>query len=200
VYSGEAYFWDPLAAAVVVDPDLVTTEEVTIDVVTDEGPDSGRTIRSNDGSSIALATGADAAAFEELLIRTVNELGEDAPLVVPPPPVGDAVITYDGGTCRYEGPTSVEPGRMRFTFETSEPGWLGAVAHLTGELSVDDILAWFAANPGNTRVPGVARVDGLVPGVVVYVDVEPGDSLAVCVLERENALVEVLAAATFTVG
>jgi hypothetical protein len=200
VYSGEAYFWDPLAAAAVVDPGVVTTEEATIEVVTGEGPDSGRTVRSSDGETIALATGADTAAFEELLIRTLDELAADAPLVTPPPPVGDATITYEDGACRYQGPASVAPGRMRFTFETGETGWLGAVAHLSGELGVEEVLAWIEANPGDTPVPGVDQVVGLVPGVVAYAEVAAGESIAVCAFEEAEAVVEVLVAATLTAG
>ena len=180
VYEGQAYFWDPLAAAAVVDPTVVTTQTARITVVTREGPDSGRTIRSADGHQVVVAVGADAPAFEALLVRTLDGLGRDAPLVTPPLPVGDAVIRFDGSSCRYDGPAAVEAGRMRFTFETSEPGWVAAVAHLTGELSVEDIAAWIDQHPGELPVPGVDRVLGVVARGVGWFDVVPSTEIVVC--------------------
>lgn len=59
VYSGEAYFWDPLAAAVVVEPELVTTEEAAISVLTTPGVDDGRTVRAPDGARPGRHTGDD---------------------------------------------------------------------------------------------------------------------------------------------
>lgn len=72
VASGEAYFWDPLAAAVVVDPDVVTTERARISVGTAPGGDSGRTVRDDEGHSVEVAVDADAEAVEELLTGTLN--------------------------------------------------------------------------------------------------------------------------------
>ncbi|HQR25432.1 MAG TPA: nucleoside hydrolase [Nocardioides sp.] len=72
VASGEAYFWDPLAAAVVVDPDVVTTERAPISVVTTRGSDNGRTVRDRDGHQVQVAVGADVKAVEDLLTRTLN--------------------------------------------------------------------------------------------------------------------------------
>ena len=72
VASGEASFWDPLTAAVALEPELVTTEAATMSVVTEEGPDSGRTVRDPDGWEVTVATGADREALEELLISTLG--------------------------------------------------------------------------------------------------------------------------------
>jgi inosine-uridine nucleoside N-ribohydrolase len=86
VASGEAYFWDPLAAAAVLDEGLLTTEVARIDVVTEEGVDSGRTRRDADGSRVTVAVDADADAFERLLVRTLDGLGPDDELVLPSEP------------------------------------------------------------------------------------------------------------------
>jgi len=56
VTSGFYFFWDELAAAVIADPSLVSTERATVRVVED-GPDAGKTIRSPDGHELILATG-----------------------------------------------------------------------------------------------------------------------------------------------
>jgi inosine-uridine nucleoside N-ribohydrolase len=72
VADGEAFFWDPLAAAVVLEPGLVDSAEVAISVVTEEGPDSGRTVRDGGGDQVTVATGADREALEQLLLATLT--------------------------------------------------------------------------------------------------------------------------------
>lgn len=79
VHTGDAYFWDPLAAAVTLVPSLVTTHQAPITVVTTEGSDSGRTIRSADGSPVSVAVDAVGEVLEDVLIRALNGLGPDAP-------------------------------------------------------------------------------------------------------------------------
>jgi pyrimidine-specific ribonucleoside hydrolase len=71
VDSGEASFWDPLAAAVVIAPELATTEEMPIDVVVD-GEESGRTIESANGKTVSVAVDTDAVALEALLLQTLR--------------------------------------------------------------------------------------------------------------------------------
>ncbi len=181
VARGDAYFWDPLAAAAVVDPGLLTTERADIAVVTEDGPDSGRTIRSDAGFPIDVATDADAARLEELLLRTLDGVPPDEALVEPPPPVGEAVVTYDGTNCTYDGPTDVAAGRMEFRFDSNDSTWVAAVAHLTGDLTFDEILAWIEANPSvQEPPPGVGEVEVVPPGVVTYVDVRAPGVGVVC--------------------
>jgi inosine-uridine nucleoside N-ribohydrolase len=195
VYSAEAYFWDQLAAAVVVDPGLVTTEEARIDVMTSEGTASGRTIRSQDGDPILVALDADALEFEELLVATLARLGPDEAPTAPPMTIGEILIRYDGSTCTYEGPATVGPGRMRMAFESNEPGAGAAVAHLSGELTVEELLQWVEDHPGENP-PGIDRpVTAIGPGAVTYLDVVTGIEVAVC--GTETGLIEL--AGTITV-
>lgn len=72
VGSGEAYFWDPLAAAVLVQPDLVATEKTQIQIVTEQGADSGRTVRDSAGYRVEIAVDADAEKVEDLLADTLH--------------------------------------------------------------------------------------------------------------------------------
>ena len=181
VYSGQAYFWDPLATAVAIDRGLVSTDQETISVVTSTGPDNGRTVRSHDGASVAVARRARAAAFQQLLLRTLDQLPPDQPLETPRPPVGNAVIRFDGNTCRYDGPATVSRGRMRFTFRTTDPAWTGGVVSLTGTRSLEEVLAWVKAHRGRRQsVPGVSQATPVAPGVVMYVDVAPPSVAVVC--------------------
>jgi hypothetical protein len=190
VYSGDAYFWDPLAAAVVVNPELVTTEDATVSVITAEGRDSGRTVRRDDGSPVAIAGRPRTTAFEDLLLRSLDQLGPAAALATPPPLVGRAAIRYDGSTCRYDGPTTVPTGRMRFTFRTTDPAWSGAVVGLTGERSIAQILAWVQTHPGSSAsVPGVRLVTPVPPRFAMYVDVDPPRIAVMCAPDEPEPLV-----------
>jgi inosine-uridine nucleoside N-ribohydrolase len=185
------YFWDPLAAGALLDQSLLTTERADIAVVTDDGPDIGRTIRTADGHSIDVATSADAGAFEELLLRTLDGVAPDDALVEPaadPPPddepspvVGGAVVTYEGAVCSYDGPTTVEAGRIGFTFETDDSTWVAAVVQLTGESSFDDVVAWIEANPeAQEAPPGVGDVILVPAGSTTYVSVQAPGVGVVC--------------------
>jgi hypothetical protein len=181
VGSGDAYFWDPLAVAAVIDPSLLTIERADIMVVNVDGPDIGRTIRSDDGDPIDVATSADAAVFEDLLLRTLDDVQPDEALVELPPAVGEAVVVYDGTDCTYDGPTTVKAGRMGFTFETDDSAWVAAVAHLTGEFTIEEILAWVQANPDVQEAPpGIDEVIVVPPGTTTYVTVAAPGVGVVC--------------------
>lgn len=191
VYSGDAYFWDPLAAAVVVDPEVVATEQATITVVTTPGRDNGRTVRREDGAPVTIAGRPRGHAFEELLVRTLDQLGPGAAVVTPPPPVGRATIRYDGSTCHYDGPATVSSGRMRFTFETTDPAWSAAVVGLTGERSIERILAWIEAHhaEGRDSIPGIREVTPVPPRTVMYADAVAPRMAVICASEAPVPLV-----------
>lgn len=70
--SGFYYFWDPLAAATLVDATLTTFEERPLDVVVDEGPESGRIIPADGGRADRFATTADGPRFEQLFLDALN--------------------------------------------------------------------------------------------------------------------------------
>jgi inosine-uridine nucleoside N-ribohydrolase len=70
--DGGMYWWDTLAATLVTDPGLVTVEEMALDVITDEGPEMGRTVETLDGASMQVATAADRPAFEALFLAVLN--------------------------------------------------------------------------------------------------------------------------------
>jgi pyrimidine-specific ribonucleoside hydrolase len=187
VATGDAYFWDPLAAAAVIEPSLLTTERADIAVVTADGPDIARTIRSADGHPIDVATSADATTFEDLLLRTLDDVGPDEPLIEPSPADGDAVVTYDGTDCTYDGPTTVTAGRVGFTFETNDSTWVAAIIQLTGESTIEEVAAWIEANsemqeapPGANAPPGVDDVILVPSGSTTFVAVEAPGVGVVC--------------------
>jgi hypothetical protein len=185
VYSGQAYFWDPLAAAVVVNPGLIATEKAAISVLTTPGRDSGRTVRRPDGTPVTIAHRPRATAFHELLLRTLDQLEPRAALATPPPPVGRGTIRFDGSTCSYDGPATVPSGRMRFTFRTTDPAWTGAVVGLTGERSIERILAWRTSHPRNRgSVPGVREVTPVPPRFAMYMNVISPQMAVICAADE----------------
>jgi len=62
------YMHDPLAVATVIRPDIVATEEVSVDVLTD-GTDRGRSVarRAEPGRTISVVVAADAVRFLSML-------------------------------------------------------------------------------------------------------------------------------------
>ncbi len=202
VGTGHAYFWDPLAAAAVIDPSLLTTERADIAVVTGDGPDIGRTIRSADGDPIDVATSADAGMFEGLLLRTLDDVRPEEPLVEPSPADGDAfvepspadgdaVVAYNGTDCSYDGPTTVTAGRVGFTFETNDSTWVAAIIQLTGETTIEEVVTWVEGNPDSQEAPpGVDEVILVPPGITTYVTVEaPGVGVVCSTLEPGPLLI-----------
>lgn len=73
IASGSYYFWDPLAAAVMTDPALVTLTPRDVTVIDVPGaPDDGRTKPVANGSEILVATAPDSDALEDALIAAWN--------------------------------------------------------------------------------------------------------------------------------
>ena len=72
IASGSYYFWDPFAAAVLVDESLTSFETRGLSVEVRDGPESGGIINAPDGQQIRFATSADVARFEQLFIDTLN--------------------------------------------------------------------------------------------------------------------------------
>jgi pyrimidine-specific ribonucleoside hydrolase len=72
VRSGWYYFWDPLAAAIATEEGLGTFQEMSLMVVEEEGPESGRTLESERGFVIRVAMTADRERFETLFLNAVN--------------------------------------------------------------------------------------------------------------------------------
>lgn len=70
--EGFFYFWDELAAAVLVDESLVQFETMRLVVDDDARDTKGWTRRDEAGGAIRVATSADRLAFESLFLRTLS--------------------------------------------------------------------------------------------------------------------------------
>jgi inosine-uridine nucleoside N-ribohydrolase/predicted ester cyclase len=78
IQSEQRSFWDPLTAAAAIDSSLITTETMSIRVVTEEGPESGRTVVDASGQTVEVAVGADAARFEQAFLNVLNNRAPEA--------------------------------------------------------------------------------------------------------------------------
>jgi purine nucleosidase len=61
---GQYLFWDTLTSAVVINPAIIKTKKIKINVITD-GPSMGRTIEDEHGFEVDVALWADQQLFEE---------------------------------------------------------------------------------------------------------------------------------------
>jgi inosine-uridine nucleoside N-ribohydrolase len=72
MYGGKEYLWDPLAYAIASDESLARYETRKLIILEEEGPESGRTKASEDGSPARVALSTDADRFIETYLSTIN--------------------------------------------------------------------------------------------------------------------------------
>jgi pyrimidine-specific ribonucleoside hydrolase len=65
------FFWDPLTAAILADESLGTFEPRRLTVI-DEGPESGRTLPTEEGAMVRVCTAVDVRVFEQLFLDVLN--------------------------------------------------------------------------------------------------------------------------------
>ncbi|MEW5990845.1 MAG: nucleoside hydrolase [Chloroflexota bacterium] len=102
-------FWDTLAALALVDPELVTWEDLTVSVELD-GPSSGRIRRTTDGRPIRAAMSANTDAFMAALLAALRR-GEPRPESFEL--TGTLNVIWDGTTCDLEASTGLTAGSVR---------------------------------------------------------------------------------------
>jgi len=139
------YLWDALAAVTAVDESVVTIEPIRLAVVTEEGADSGRTIRSDTGTELRVATAADRAAFET---RFLAGLRRGEPRKHPFVLTGTIRLRFDGTSCTSDAADTVKAGEWLVDVSTTEPGWmLAAVMRFHEGFGLDDIANYVATAP-----------------------------------------------------
>jgi inosine-uridine nucleoside N-ribohydrolase len=66
------YFWDPLAAAILVEPAIGSYATTRVTVIEDEGSESGRTVERADGARVRVTMSAHRARFERSFTSTLR--------------------------------------------------------------------------------------------------------------------------------
>jgi len=102
-------FWDTLAVMALVDPGLVTWEDMTVSVERD-GLSAGRIRRDGDGRPIRAAMSADADPFMTALL---GALRRGAPRPEPFNLSGALAVTWDGASCKLEASGGLVAGSIR---------------------------------------------------------------------------------------
>jgi inosine-uridine nucleoside N-ribohydrolase len=116
--SGGFYLWDPLAAAVIREPAMVTTREATLRVVEGADTDGGRLLEAADGDRVVVATSADRPTFEAFLL---------ARLRIGPPraaafnAVGKLLVSIGAGRCEARLEPTTPPAGL-FEVEVANDG------------------------------------------------------------------------------
>jgi inosine-uridine nucleoside N-ribohydrolase len=72
IARGDYFFWDPFAAAVLVDESISSFARRHLDVVAEEGPESGHIVAAAQGAEIRFAISGAQAKFEDLFLQTLN--------------------------------------------------------------------------------------------------------------------------------
>ncbi len=65
-------FWDLIAVETLADPTLARYEQRSLDVITEDGPECGRTLDSTDGYPVQVATKIDSEKFLQVYFETIN--------------------------------------------------------------------------------------------------------------------------------
>ncbi|MCI0582085.1 MAG: nucleoside hydrolase [Chloroflexi bacterium] len=200
----ETSFWDTLAALALVNPDLVTWEDLTVRVELG-GPSSGRIRRADDGRPIRAAMSADADAFMAGLLAALRR-GEPRP--EPFELTGTLSVAWDGAACTVEASHGLVAGsaRLEVTNGSDAPvavflagveaprTWADAVAFVESADLSDPNLAppeWIietgssvTADPGETAV-AIATVPAAELGAICAtgdwpnLELAPSDSVLV---------------------
>ena len=72
IQSGFYYLWDTVAAAAMTSQEVVVYEAFNLEVVTDPGPDYGRTAVTDSGRPVRVAVGADPEIFKAMFVRVLR--------------------------------------------------------------------------------------------------------------------------------
>ncbi len=189
VAPGE-YFWDQLAAVVSVDASVARFETMKLRVVTAEGPDSGRTVRADDGASIRVATSADVKGFE---MRFLAGLRVGAPRPTPFVLAGSFSARFDGTTCVDGAPETLAAGDWIVAVETTVAGTTAFVVVRFHEgAGWGELLEYFATAEDPTNQPSFVDVAAYsileAPGSATLIaPVTPGSYGVVCLHITEGA-------------
>ena len=134
--SGSYFFWDPLAAALLVDPDLATVEPRTISVLEGARQTHGKTADDPNGAPVNVAVGADPLAFEQEFLSVLNGGANVAPMR----PDHDAVIEIGETGCAYAGPTELPEGLAAVQMDNeSRAAWNAIVVRIDPDHTFGDL-------------------------------------------------------------
>jgi hypothetical protein len=151
--------WDQLAAVTLLDESVVTLHDMRL-AVTDTGPEAGETVRREGGAPVAVATAADAAAFEA---RFLDGLRAGGPRQTPFELAGVLPALFDGAACAVDAAPGMVAGTYAVTFGNRSTVDTGLViAHVKEGFEFGDLLDWIEENPEIDEQPPMVEILGFV--------------------------------------
>jgi pyrimidine-specific ribonucleoside hydrolase len=175
------FYWDPLAAAVVVDSGVVRTQRIRLSVVVSADPSNGTLRRTPTAPIFHVATSARRTRFEHLLLRS---LAHDPSATIPLPKPGFTVTATLAG-CSVRAHTSMAGrGWIRVVRSAAGEGGAGLFELLDGK-TVEDLKAFIRTAGRNPQPPSWVRPVAFASasrgndGWVEYT-AKPGRYAAVC--------------------
>jgi inosine-uridine nucleoside N-ribohydrolase len=153
--EGDYYLWDPVAAAAVGDPSLVTTRAANLRVVEGAGPDGGQLLEDPAGAPVTIAIGADRPRFEARLLASLRTGPPRASAFSPVAVVG---VIAGPETCDVAvDPPSPPAGLLRIELASSASEPLGVLVFEVAGVPWSDLEA-FAREPDFEHPPAINQV------------------------------------------
>jgi pyrimidine-specific ribonucleoside hydrolase len=180
--SGQYYFWDPLSAVLLVEPDIARYEPRTVTVLEGEKETQGRIVEDPDGVAVGVATTPDALSFERAFLNTLN--GDERAPASRPDPVGRIEIGDAG--CEFHGPSDLPPELVAVELDnTTTERWTAILASIAEGHTYEDLVAFVRTFDPAQAPPswiGGASFTEAPPGTdqLVAWHLEPGTYGLVC--------------------
>jgi inosine-uridine nucleoside N-ribohydrolase len=191
VETGTYYFWDPLAAALLVDPGLATWDEDRLLITASLDAGAGWISRWDGGIPARFAVRADAVHFEHVFLRTIT--GHPVTRLRPRP---DVDVSFDGRGCRM-GTRRLHAGDIVIRF-TNRSADTASVIVLSFPGTTYGQVIRFVGPPGSTVAEppaGVEEVSVLRAGphqrMFGRAAVAAGDGGVFCLVESSEGTAKV---------
>ncbi len=166
-----AYFWDPLSAAIMLEPDLASFTSMTIRVLDGERHEQGRTRVDPSGIEVRVAMSVDGEEFQRHFVSTLN----DGAKVTSTIEEADATVVFHDQECEGEQITARPTGRtvLKLVNDTNEMTWFAMGTYHEG-YGREDLIA---DSEGRTNLNPPSFVD------VVHADEVPANGTTLKVFE-----------------
>ena len=185
IFTSEGYqFWDTLATALVLDPDLASWDEATVSVTASDVATAGWIDRSASGAAVRFATGvAEPLAFERDYLSTIT--GEEVDDVRPEPSLA---VDFDGERCEVSH-ERIAAGRHDVAFATEVRDSGAVVIAVDGRVGYDELAGALGA-PGSEVTPRDPVIRQVEPFAFLAdltpVEMPEGTLVAVCLIGDEQ--------------
>jgi len=182
------FYWDPLAAAVVLDSGVVRTQRMHLSVVVSGDTRNGTLRPTRTAPILHIATSARRTRFEQLLLRS---LAHDPSATIPLPKPGFTLTATQTG-CSVRAHTSTAGRGWLHVVHTAAGDGIAALLELREGKTVQDLKALLRTPPRRNQPPpswvrpvAFARASRGNDGWVEYT-ATPGRYAAICAAAQGN--------------